>query len=53
MTDPAVQDRTPWGVTDHAARATCEGQTGWGMFEHASMGRHDPTGFRDWTSVAP
>jgi hypothetical protein len=22
------------------------------MFEHASMGRHDPTGFADWSSVA-
>jgi hypothetical protein len=24
-----------------------------GCFEHASMGRHDPTGFADWSSVAP
>jgi hypothetical protein len=23
------------------------------MFEHTSMGRHDPTGFADWSSVAP
>jgi len=24
---------------------------GSGMFEHASMGRHDPSGFTDWSSV--
>jgi hypothetical protein len=53
LTDPAVAGRIPWGVSDHAARATLDGQTGWGMLEHASMGRHDPTGFADWTSVAP
>ena len=28
-------------------------EEGWGLFEHASMGRHDPTGFADWSSVAP
>ena len=53
LTDPAVSGRAPWGVTDHVAHATCNGQTGWGMFEHASLGRHDPTGFADWLSVAP
>jgi hypothetical protein len=39
-------------VVDHVARATCEGAVGWGLFEHASLGRHDPSGFADWTSVA-
>ena len=29
------------------------GRLGRGLFEHASMGRHDPTGFADWSSVAP
>jgi hypothetical protein len=53
LTDPDVQARVPWGAVDHAARATCEGRTGWGLFEHASMGRHDPTGFADWAAVAP
>lgn len=53
LTDPDVGGRIPWGAVDHVARATCEGKTGWGMFEHASMGRHDPTGFADWTAVAP
>jgi hypothetical protein len=52
LADPAVAARVPFGVVDHAARATCEGQQGWGLFEHASIGRHDPTGFEDWASVA-
>ena len=52
LTDPAVAGRIPWGVTDHVARASLDGEEGWGMFEHASLGRHDPTGFADWSSVA-
>ncbi|HET9899136.1 MAG TPA: hypothetical protein VFQ44_29785 [Streptosporangiaceae bacterium] len=51
LTDPAVAGRIPFGVTDHLARATLDGEEGWGMFEHASMGRHDPSGFADWSSV--
>jgi len=53
LTDPAVAARIPWGVSDHLARASMDGEEGWGMFEHASLGRHDPTGFADWSSVAP
>jgi hypothetical protein len=51
LKDPDIQARLPWGVTDFAARATCDGQVGWGLFEHASMGRHDPSGFADWAAV--
>jgi hypothetical protein len=51
LSDPAVASRIPFGVTDHLARARLGTEEGWGMFEHASMGRHDPTGFRDWSSV--
>ena len=51
--DPDIANRVPWGVSDHVARATCDGQVGYGLFEHASVGRHDPTGFADWMSVAP
>jgi hypothetical protein len=40
-------------VTDHLVWASIDGEEGWGMFEHASMGGHDPTGFADWSSVAP
>ena len=53
LTDPAVSGRAPWGVSDHVARARCGDSIGWGMFEHASLGRHDPTGFADWLAVAP
>lgn len=53
LTDPAVAGRIPFGVIDHVARARCNGTEGWGLFEHASLGRHDPTGFADWTAVAP
>ncbi|MCH5673321.1 hypothetical protein [Streptomyces gilvus] len=42
-----------YGVTDHAARFRLDGQVGHGIFEHGSFGRHDPSGFRDFTSVAP
>lgn len=58
LSHPDVVSRLPWGVTDHAARARLVGPDGQeslgrGMFEHASMGRHDPSGFPDWTAVAP
>jgi len=53
LKDPEVLPRIPFGVNDHVARATCDGAEGWGMFEHCSIGRHDPTGFADLTSVAP
>ena len=51
LADPAVAGRIPYGVIDHVARATCNGALGWGMFEHASLGRHDPSGFSDWSSM--
>ncbi|MGW0045568.1 hypothetical protein [Rhodococcus sp. NPDC003348] len=53
LTDPAIAGRIPFGVSDFSASATCNGVPGAGLFEHASMGRHDPTGFADWSSVAP
>jgi hypothetical protein len=52
-TDPTVQAKVPWGGIDHLARATCEGQTGYGIFEHGTIGRHNPTGMVDITAVAP
>ena len=51
--DPTVQAKLPWGGIDHLARATCEGQTGYGIFEHGTIGRHNPTGMSDITAVAP
>ena len=52
-TDPGVQAMVPFGTVDHVARATCDGEEGWGMFEHMAIGRHSPTGFTDFGSVAP
>jgi hypothetical protein len=52
LTDPATAARIPWGVVDHVARATCGDAVGWGLFEHGSIGRHDPSGFTDFTSTA-
>ena len=53
LTDPAIAGRIPYGVIDHACRAMCDGAEGWGIFEHASIGRHDPSGFADFLSTAP
>ena len=58
MNDPAVAGRIPFGVIDHVGRAECteaDGtvREGWGLFEHGALGRHDPSGFADWISLAP
>jgi hypothetical protein len=53
LDDPQVAGRVPFGVVDHVARATCDGSEGWGMFEHGTFGRHEPSGFSGWESVAP
>ena len=53
MNDPAVVAGLPFGLIDHVGRATLDGVEGFGLFEHASFGRHDPSGFEGWESVAP
>ncbi|KIF07054.1 hypothetical protein PL81_04135 [Streptomyces sp. RSD-27] len=53
LSDPAAHPMAAFGVTDHAARFTLAGRTGFGIFEHGSFGRHDPSGFADYASVAP
>ena len=53
LNDPGIVSRIPFGVVDHVARATCNGSEGWGLFEHGTMGRHDPSGFADFRAVAP
>ncbi len=50
--DPEVVARMAFGVVDHVARATFDGAEGFGMFEHGTFGRHLPSGFSDWGSVA-
>ena len=57
MNDPAIVGRSGFGVIDHVGRAVCtEGNgnpaEGWGLFEHGALGRHDPSGFADWLTVA-
>jgi hypothetical protein len=53
LTDPSIAGRLPFAVTDHVARATCNGDVGYGIFEHASIGVHTPSGFLEFFSVAP
>ena len=50
---PEVAGMIPFGLLDHVARATLDGQEGWGLFELGTFGRHDPSGFADYSSVAP
>jgi hypothetical protein len=52
LSDPVLEGQTAFGVIDHVARATCDGQVGYGLFEHATFGRHEPSGFAGWDSVA-
>ena len=51
--DPAVSGRGAFSIVDHIARATFDGQTGWGIFEHGNIGKHEPSGFTDMMQVAP
>lgn len=53
LNDPANAAATSFGMLDHVGHATVNGQDGYGLFEHASIGRHDPSGFTDFMSVAP
>lgn len=61
LTDPEVIARAAFTPVDHVARATLTGSgmngdsgefVGYGLFEHATIGQHDPSGFADFTSVA-
>ncbi len=36
-----------------AVTPTAVEREGWGLFEHGALGRHDPSGFADWLTVAP
>lgn len=61
LADPAVAGRVMFGVIDHVAHAVARGPgadgpggaEGWGLLEHGLLGRHDPSGFKDWFDLAP
>ncbi|MBZ5737539.1 hypothetical protein [Nocardioides mangrovi] len=58
MADDAVQGRFMFGCVDHVGRAVVtegpdQGAEGFGLFEHFCIGRHDPTGFTDFFTLAP
>ena len=53
LTEPDVAAMIPFGLLDHVAHATLGDQEGWGLFELGTFGRHDPSGFADYGSVAP
>ncbi|WP_330303112.1 MULTISPECIES: hypothetical protein [unclassified Streptomyces] len=53
LADPAAHPLAAYGVIDHSARFTLDGRVGYGIFEHGSFGRHDPSGFTGFDSVAP
>jgi hypothetical protein len=53
LTDPELAARIPFGMLDHVARGTINGSVGYGLFEHTNVGRHAPSGFADFSSVAP
>jgi hypothetical protein len=42
---PADASYMDWGLTEYAAKFTCEGKVGYGMFECAVMGPHQQYGF--------
>ncbi len=52
-TDEGVQARIPFSLLDHVARARCDGDEGFGLFEHGIIGRYAPYGFADFFAVAP
>lgn len=53
LQDPANLIATQYSMLDHLGRATVNGQTGYGLFEHVCAGRHAPSGFADATQMAP
>lgn len=53
LNDPAIKGRIPFTLVDHMGRYVHDGNVGYGLFEHGTIGRHDPTGFADFMAVAP
>jgi len=53
LTDPTVTGHVPFGLLDHAAKVSYREHEGYALFEHASIGRHTPSGMDDLGSVSP
>ncbi|WP_314035593.1 hypothetical protein [Dietzia sp. CH92] len=58
LTDPQVMAGAAFSLVDHVGHAVCteaDGtrREGAGLFEHGIIGPHLPSGFADWTDVAP
>ena len=58
LTDPQVMAGAAFSLIDHVGHAVCteaDGtrREGAGLFEHGVLGPHRPSGFSDWTDVAP
>ena len=51
LSDPAVAGRSAYSVIDYAARFHWGDRSGTGIFEHACLGRHDPSAFSGWESM--
>jgi hypothetical protein len=55
--DYSVEDPTVQlgfiAITDCAARFTCAGETGYGLFEYAVIGPHEGYKFESWSDMAP
>ena len=48
--DPRSASSITWDMRSADNSGSTEG---WGLFEHGALGRHDPSGFADWLTVAP
>ena len=48
MTAQDVDSMLPFNNIGRMARATCNGDVGWGLFEDSNLGRHDHSGFTGW-----
>ena len=51
LSDPTVAGRSAFSMVDYTARFQWGDRQGTGIFEHACLGRHDPSGFGGWESM--
>ena len=51
LADPQVAGRSAFSVVDYTAHFQWGERSGTGIFEHACLGRHDPSGFTGWEAM--